>query len=116
MLRWASSNRERKPVSARAGGGILQVPITGTLYKLDPSLAGTVEDAEVLPTIFETLTRDLGGAHIGPWLAASYTSEQGGKRYRFRLRDDVRFHDGRKLTARDVRYSFERLLLNTENG
>ncbi|HSB27028.1 MAG TPA: ABC transporter substrate-binding protein [Pyrinomonadaceae bacterium] len=100
----------------RAGGGILQVPITGTLYKLDPSLAGTVEDAEVLPSIFETLTRDLGGARIGPWLAASFNSEQGGKRFRFRLRDDVRFHDGRKLTARDVRYSFERLLLNTENA
>lgn len=102
--------------SARAGGGILQVPITGTLYKLDPSLAGTVEDAEVLPSIFETLTRDLGGARIGPWLAASITSEQGGKRYRFRLRDDVRFHDGRRVTARDVRYSFERLLLNQENS
>jgi len=102
--------------SVRAGGGVLHIPITGTLYKLDPSLAGTVEDAEVLPSIFEPLTRDLGGARIGPWLASSLTSEQGGKRYRFRLRDDVRFHDGRKLTARDVRYSFERLLLNTENA
>ncbi|HKN83408.1 MAG TPA: ABC transporter substrate-binding protein [Pyrinomonadaceae bacterium] len=102
--------------SVRAGGGILQVPITGTLLYLDPSLAGTVEDAEVLPSIFETLTRDLGGARIGPWLAASYASEQGGKRFRFRLRDDVRFHDGRKVTARDVRYSLERLLLNKENS
>nr|ART36315.1 C594 [uncultured bacterium] len=102
--------------SVRAGGGILQVPITGTLHKLDPSLASTVEDAEVLPSIFETLTRDLGGARIGPWLAASITPEQGGKRYRFRLRDDVRFHDGRRVTARDVRYSFERLLLNEDNS
>ncbi len=100
----------------RASGGVLHVPITGTLYKLDPSLASTVEDAEVLPSIFETLTRDLGGARIGPWLAASFTSEQGGKRFRFRLRDDVRFHDGRRVTARDVRYSFERLLLNEENS
>jgi len=100
----------------RASGGIIQVPVTGTLFKLDPSLAGTVEDAEVLPSIFETLTRDLGGARIGPWLAESYKSEQGGKRFRFRLRDDVRFHDGRRLTARDVRYSLERLLLNSENS
>ena len=102
--------------NVRTVGGILQVPITGILYKLDPSLASTVEDAEVLPSIFETLTRDLGGARIGPWLAASVTSEQGGKRYRFRLRDDVRFHDGRRVTARDVRHSFERLLLNEENS
>jgi ABC-type transport system substrate-binding protein len=99
----------------RAGGGTIEVPITGTLHRLDPSLAGTIEDAEVLPSIFETLTRDVGGARIIPWLATDFTAEQGGKRYRFRLRDDVRFHDGRKLTPRDVRYSFERLLLNPES-
>jgi ABC-type transport system substrate-binding protein/serine/threonine protein kinase len=98
--------------SVRAGSGTIEVPITGTLDHLDPSLAGTVEDAEALPSIFETLTRDIGGARVVPWLAAEFTAEQAGKRYRFRLRDDVRFHDGRKLTARDVRYSFERLLLN----
>ncbi len=98
-------------------GGILQVPIAGNLsmQRLDPSLATTVEDGEVLPIIFETLTRDIGGARIVPWLA-EFTSETGGKKYRFRLREDVRFHDGRKLTARDVRYSFERLLLNKESS
>ena len=99
----------------RAGGGTIEVPITGTLHRLDPSLAGIIEDAEVLPNIFETLTRDVGGARIVPWLATDFTAEQGGKRYRFRLRDDVRFHDGRKLTPRDVRYSFERLLLNSDS-
>ncbi|MDQ3172988.1 MAG: ABC transporter substrate-binding protein [Acidobacteriota bacterium] len=98
-----------------AGGGTIEVPITGTFHRLDPSLASTVEDAEVLPSIFETLTRDVGGARIVPWLATDFTAEQGGKRYRFRLRDDVRFHDGRKLTPRDVRYSFERLLLNADS-
>ena len=45
-----------------------------------------------------------------PWLAAEFLPEEGGRRYRFRLRDGVRFSDGRRLTARDVRYSFERLL------
>ena len=99
----------------RAGGGTLEIPITGTLSHLDPSRAGTVEDTEVLPNIYETLTRDIGGARIAPWLASEFKAEQGGKRYRFRLRDDVRFHDGRKLTARDVRYSFERMLLSPES-
>jgi len=99
----------------RSGGGTIEVPITGTLHRLDPSLANTVEDSEVLPSIFETLTRDVGGARIVPWLATDFTAEQGGKRYRFRLRDDVRFHDGRRLTPRDVRYSFERLLLNANS-
>jgi ABC-type transport system substrate-binding protein len=99
----------------RTGGGIIQIPITGSINGLDPSLSGTFEDAEVLPAIFETLTHDVGGARVVPWLAAEFRSEEGGKKYRFRLRDDVRFHDGRRLTVRDVRYSFERLLQNQES-
>ena len=101
-----------KATDTLRAGGTIEIPLTGLLDYLDPSLAKSVEDAEVLPNIFETLTRDVGEARIVPWLASEFMAEQGGKRYRFRLRDDVRFHDGRKLTTRDVRYSFERLLLN----
>jgi peptide/nickel transport system substrate-binding protein/oligopeptide transport system substrate-binding protein len=36
--------------------------------------------------------------------------EDGGARFRFRLRRGLRFHDGRALSARDARYSFERVL------
>jgi peptide/nickel transport system substrate-binding protein/oligopeptide transport system substrate-binding protein len=95
--------------AVRIAGGVLQVPIAGVVGTLDPAPADTVEQAEVLPSVFETLTRDAGGARVVPWLAAEVGVEDGGLRYRFRLRDDVRFHDGRRLSARDVRYSFERL-------
>jgi ABC-type transport system substrate-binding protein len=104
-----------KAAEVRASGGTIQVALTGELHHLDPSLASTVEDGEILPSIYETLTYDVGGARIVPWLATHYAAEQGGKSYRFRLRDDVRFHDGRRLTPRDVRYSFERLLTNPES-
>ena len=95
----------------RIGGGVIQIPIAGVVLSLDPSRSSTNEDVEVLSSIYETLTSDIGG-RIVPWLAAEYRAEDGGKKYRFRLRDDVRFHDGRRLTTRDVRYSFERLLQN----
>ncbi len=95
----------------RSSSGIIHVPITGVLHSLDPSLSATIEDGEVIPSIFETLTMDVG-ARVAPWLAAEFRIEERGKRHRFRLRDDVSFHDGRRLTARDVRYSFERLLQN----
>jgi ABC-type transport system substrate-binding protein len=100
--------------TVRASGGIIQVPIAGLVTSLDPSLSSTVEQGEVLTSIFECLTRDVGGS-ILPWLAAEFRAEEGGRRYRFRLRDDVRFHDGRRLTARDVRYSFERLMQNRDS-
>jgi ABC-type transport system substrate-binding protein len=92
------------------GGGIVHVPIAGVVSTLDPTQLDTMEMAETVPNIVETLTRDAGAARIVPWLAAEFRVEDGGRSYRFRLRDDVRFHDGRRLTARDVRYSFERLL------
>ena len=98
----------------RIAGGVIQVPIAGVVSSIDPSVSSTTEDGEVLTSIYETLTNDVGG-RIVPWLAAEYRAEDGGRKYRFRLRDDVRFHDGRRLTARDVRYSFERLLQHRDS-
>jgi ABC-type transport system substrate-binding protein len=98
----------------RASGGTITAPISGTLTTLEPSLASTNEPGEVLPNVFETLTRLAEGARIAPWLASEIEAENGGLRFRVRLRRGVRFHDGRPLTARDVRYSFERVLANRD--
>jgi ABC-type transport system substrate-binding protein len=99
----------------QVGGGTLHVPIAGVVRSLDPSLASTVEQSEVLPQVFQTLTFAVEGTRIIPWLASEIQLENDGTRFRFRLRPGVRFHDGRRLTARDVRYSFERLLSNEQS-
>lgn len=94
----------------KSGGGIVHVPIVSEILTMDPAVVSTVVQSEVLPTVFENLTREADGARIVPWLASEFQAEEGGKRFRFHLREDVRFHDGHRLTARDVRYSFERIL------
>jgi ABC-type transport system substrate-binding protein len=99
----------------REGGGVVTATIAGTVLTIDPPLVYTGEQIEVAPNVFETLTRDVEGARIVPWLASEVLSEEGGTRFRFRLRKGVRFHDGRALTARDVRFSFERHLQNAES-
>ena len=101
-----AAEKEARPGS----GGTLHIPLVGEVGTLDPALSYGAEYADVVPCIYETLTWVAEGARIVPWLAAEFRAEEGGQRYRFRLRDDVRFHDGRRLGARDVRYSFERLL------
>jgi len=93
-----------------AEGGELRVPISARVANLDPNSGYLVEEHEVTAVVFETLTAVDETARIVPHLAASFEMEQGGRSYRFRLRPDVRFHDGRRLTTRDVRYSFERVL------
>ena len=93
----------------REDGEILQVPMRAAVLQLDPALCQVLEEGEVLSSIYEPLTQVREG-RLRPRLAAEFRVEDGGRRYRFRLREEARFHDGRRVTARDVRYSFERLL------
>src|SRR5690606_232427 len=46
---------------------------------------------------------------IEPGLATEWTVSDDGLTYVFQLRDDVRFHNGRTMTADDVVYSLERI-------
>ncbi|MBK6316032.1 MAG: protein kinase [Blastocatellia bacterium] len=93
-----------------AGRGILRIPYHATVQSLDPCLEPNDVHAGIVLTVFETLTHEGKGARIAPWLASEVTTEDGGRRYRIRIREGVRFHDGRPLTARDVRYTFERVM------
>jgi len=99
------------PAEPSERGGSLLMPLAGTADAIQPWSVTTAEQSEVSASVFECLTRHEKGARIVPALAEQFHSEHGGTLYRFRLRDDVRFHDGRRLTARDVRYTFEQLML-----
>ncbi|HVT41186.1 MAG TPA: ABC transporter substrate-binding protein [Gemmatimonadaceae bacterium] len=46
-----------------------------------------------------------------PALAERWEIENGGARYRFHLRRGVRWHDGKPFSARDVKFTFDKLLL-----
>jgi ABC-type transport system substrate-binding protein len=105
----------RPAQAAPLARGTIHVPIGVRVTNLDPATGSFVEEAEVAAPVFETLLRDTGEARIEPWLAAEYRVEEGGRLYRFRLRNDVTFHDGRRLTARDVRFSIERMLQAAES-
>ncbi|MDR7502986.1 MAG: ABC transporter substrate-binding protein [Armatimonadota bacterium] len=59
-----------------------------------------------LTLLYDTLVwKDARG--LIPWLAESWQVAPDRRSYRFRLRDGVRWHDGRPLTARDVKFTFE---------
>ncbi|MCP4658058.1 MAG: protein kinase [bacterium] len=89
--------------------GAIRVAIASPVETLDPAVGSLSDYHEVIPNVFETLTRVDEGARIMPWLADA-RPEKGATAWRFRLREGIRFHDGRRLDARDVRFSFERLL------
>jgi len=95
--------------------GSLRIPLTGRVWSLDPTLVDSVSQAEVVSCMYSTLTRHAGEAKIVPFLAEEIEVDEEGRVYRFRLRKGVQFHDGRRLSVRDVRFTMERLLRRKES-
>lgn len=89
-------------------------PITS----LDPAFARTQNNIWAIDCLFNGLLQLDDSLHVRPSIAKYWTISEDGSRYRFFLRDDVYFHDhevfqggkGRRVTAADVVYSFERLV------
>lgn len=85
---------------------------------LDPAFAKSLSIMWTVHFIYNTLLEVDTGLHIVPSLAKSWETTADGLRYTFHLRNDVRFHDneafpggkGRRMTAKDVVYSFDRLI------
>lgn len=74
---------------------------------LDPALAQDSTSANYIVEIFSglvTIDREL---QIKPDLAKDWTVKDG-KVFTFNLRSDAAFHDGKKVTANDFKYSYER--------
>ena len=79
---------------------------------LDPALAADPVSLPYIVEIFAGLTGFTSDLGLEPRLADSLPEPQvnadGSVSYTFRLRDDAQFHDGRLVTADDVRWSLER--------
>ncbi|HKY60601.1 MAG TPA: ABC transporter substrate-binding protein [Gemmatimonadota bacterium] len=76
---------------------------------LDPIQAVDVYRGRMVVYLFDGLVQYLDDG-IAPNLAERWDVSGDGRVYTFHLRDDAVFHNGRKLVAEDVRYSFERAL------
>ncbi|MDX2066761.1 MAG: peptide ABC transporter substrate-binding protein [Fimbriimonadaceae bacterium] len=75
---------------------------------LDPGKVQDVDTSDLLQNIYQGLVAYDDKNEIVPVLAESWTVEDGGKRYRFRLRGGLKFHSGRAVKASDVVYSLNR--------
>ena len=106
-----AGGRSRSSKRAAPAVGAVHIPIwPARSSRSIPCERIICREREVLPVVFETLTRDSGRGTHRAVAGAAIPRRRRRLRYRFRLRDDVTFHDGRGSGARDVRYSLERLL------
>jgi len=75
---------------------------------LDPALMRDTTSASYVQEIFSglvTLDKEL---QVVPDIAEKWEISKDGKDYTFYLRRDVKFHNGRKVTANDFKYALER--------
>ena len=96
---------EARPLAPR--GATLNLPGVDP-PTLDPALTQDATSATYIVEIFSglvTLNQDL---EITPDIAESWDLSDDDTTYTFHLRDDVKFHDGKPVTAQDFKYSIER--------
>ena len=77
---------------------------------LDPAIGYDWQNWSIIKSLFSRLLDyEPGTTNIVPDLATAMPEiSADGKTFTFSLRDDVKFHNGRTLTADDVKYSIER--------
>ncbi|MGE5725151.1 MAG: ABC transporter substrate-binding protein [Acidobacteriota bacterium] len=76
---------------------------------LDPRVGVDAQSERIDSLIFDSLVRRDEHFELRPWLAESWETPNP-TTYIFHLRKGVRFHDGRPLTARDVKWTFDSIL------
>ncbi len=83
---------------------------------LDPALSTDVPTGEMAALLFDNLTQFDPEGSLKPSLARRWEVSPDGLRYTFHLRTDATFHDGRPVSADDVRKSLERTLALERSG
>ena len=75
---------------------------------LDPHLTTDATSATIIVEVFGGLMTIDANLDVVPDLAESWDVSADGRVYTFRIRPDATFHDGKPVTAEDVRWSLER--------
>ena len=92
------------------GQGTLRVAVGSTLNNLDPAKTTIGDEYIFVHLVFNGLTRIERDLTTKPDLAVSWTASDDLKVWTFKLREGVKFHNGRTLDADDVVATMQRIL------
>ncbi len=90
-------------------GGSMVVTYKDDVSTLDPAIGYDWQNWSMIKSLFDGLMDYAPGTtELIPDLAESYEISADGTVFTFKLRPGVKFHNGRALTAADIKYSIER--------
>lgn len=96
-----------------ARGGSVTEGVVGVPRFVNPILADSLVDRDLTQLVFSGLMRRNTAGTLVPDIASSYEVSEDGKTYTFTLREDIRFHDGNRITAGDVVYTVNQTQVST---
>lgn len=91
-------------------GGSMIVTYKDDVSTLDPAIGYDWQNWSMIKSLFDPLMDyEPGTTTLRPELAESYAISDDGKVFTFTLREGPTFHNGRAITAEDVKYSLDRV-------
>jgi len=96
-------------------GGTLTFATHRDISTMNPLVRTSSHNEWVRRLMFESLLEVDKRGNLQPYLAESWTISGDGKTYTFQLKSGVKFHNGREMTAEDVKFSMV-YTMNPKNG
>lgn len=110
MLGMASARAEDAVDPNAKQGGEIVATYKDDVTTLDPAIGYDWQNWSMIKSLFDGLMDyEPGTTNLKPDLAESYEISPDGKTFTFKLRHGVKFHNGREMTADDVKYSLDRV-------
>ncbi|MGN9756479.1 ABC transporter substrate-binding protein [Streptomyces sp. SD31] len=111
----AASEGPAPEVPGAKPGGTISVPARDSYAHLDPAQIYVFNEMQVALLLHRGLTgykatSDDGSKHevVGDLATDSGTTTDGGKTWKYTLKDGIKFEDGSAITSADIRHTFER--------
>ena len=92
----------------------INLVLPGDPKSLDPIYASDVRSGQICALLYDNLIRFGDSTNIVPSIASKWHVSDDGKRYTFKLKNNIIFENGKKLTSKDIKKSFLRIL-NKDN-
>ncbi len=96
-------------VSVPMRGGSLSIGVVGVPRFINPVLASSSADQDLVSLIYSGLMRKDRNGDLIPDLALKYEMSENGLSYTFILKDNLRFQDGKFLTVDDVLFTINKI-------
>jgi oligopeptide transport system substrate-binding protein len=106
----ALGEKVAKPEEKPIFGGTYRRPLDFMPKVLDPALSTDIYAVTIIQQLFDGLVQFDKDLNVIPAIAKSWKISPDGLIYTFYLREGVKFHNGREVTAKDFVYSFTRII------